>query len=277
MVPLWSLVFMSITLVLSLLLPIAFLLILQKGRKGVFSAWVAGALGFIVPQIVIRIPILQALGRSSAYRAFAEDQALLFAFLLALSAGLFETAGRFVVLKFGLAKRLSYTTGLAAGAGHGGIESIALIGLTYINNLVLSVLINTGRLDSLPASGEEAVAALQAAREALVGTAPDLFLMAGFERVFTMVFHMALTVLLTLLIMKKQAILGFFLVTALHFLLDFAAVVMQQNDVPHLLIEGFLLLSALLALVFLLLVRPAFGKHQSIPEDPGEQAAREGY
>lgn len=62
------LISMAFTLLVSLVLPIVILLFLMKGRKGVFSVWVAGALGFVVPQLFIRIPALQYLGKPPVSR-----------------------------------------------------------------------------------------------------------------------------------------------------------------------------------------------------------------
>ena len=274
MVPMVSLAGICLTLVLSLLLPVAVLLVLVKGRKGVFGVWIAGALGFFIPQLMIRIPVLQALGRTAGYQQFARQNPFLLIVLLALTAGLFETTGRLVVLKFALNRRLSYMTGLAAGAGHGGIEAIMLIGMTYVNNLVISLLINAGKLSAIMPGNPEMEAQV---REAILGTEPVLFFLAGAERVFTMFFHIALSLILTRLIMKKQAVRGFLLVLALHAGLDFIAALGQQQGVSIWVIEGFLLAVALLSLLLILRIRPRFGASMSVPADPGEQAVKEGY
>jgi len=165
-------------------------------------------------------------------------------------------------------------TGLAAGAGHGGIEAIMLIGMTYVNNLVISLLINAGKLSVILPGNPEMEAQV---REAILGTEPALFFLAGAERVFTMLFHIALSLLLARLIMKKQAVRGFFLVLTLHAALDFIAALGQQQGVSIWLIEGFLLAVALLSLLLILRIRPRFGADVSVPADPGEQAVKEGY
>ena len=274
MVSALSISFMLITLLLSLFLPVIFLLFLQKGRKRVFGVWIAGALGFFLPQMVIRIPLLQVMGALPGFQRFASSQPCLFVFLLALSAALLETAGRLIVLKIALAKKLSYMTGLAAGAGHGGIEAIFLIGLTYVNNIVISFFINADRLSSIIPNNPEMA---DSVRQALLDTPAHLFLLAGVERVFTMVLHIALSVLFTLLIIRKRWLIGFLLVTLLHFLTDFLLGVLQINNVSMLIIEGLLMMIALVSLLFLIKIRPSFGVNTAIPVDPGEQAASEGY
>lgn len=82
-----AIAFMVITLLLSLVLPVVFLIILVRGRKGVFGIWLAGAIGFVIPQLIIRIPLLQFLGTLPAVRNFSENKPYVFVFLLALTAG----------------------------------------------------------------------------------------------------------------------------------------------------------------------------------------------
>ena len=249
-------------------------MILQRGRKGVFGVWIAGALGFFLPQIVVRLSLLQLLGSQLWFQNFADESPYVFAFLIAASAALFETTGRLIVLKFVLSKRLSYLTGLAAGTGHGGIEAIYLIGLTYINNIVISFFINANKLSVLIPDNPELAESI---RQTLLDTSPHLYMMAGVERVFIMVLHVALSVLLTLCIIKKRTALGFLLVSLIHFLVDFIVTILQVNKISFLIIEGLLLLVALLSLLFVIRIKPRFGDHMVIPIDPGVQAVNEGY
>lgn len=189
-----------VTLFISLILPVAFLAFYgAKNRKqGILSAWLLGALGFFVPQILIRLPILNALAVTPGFSAFVQNHTVLYALSLAFTAGLFELAGRLVVAKILNKKELTYPRSLAAGLGHGGIEAILIVGMTYINNLVLMILINSGGFDTLltqtAAMGAD-VSQLQMAQTAILTTSPLLFLLAGFERLLTMAAHAAMSVL----------------------------------------------------------------------------------
>lgn len=269
-----AIAFMIVTLILSILVPLLFLILLMRGRKGVFGAWIAGAIGFFVPQLIIRIPVLQLLGTQETVQRFSTEQPILFVFLLALTAGLFETLGRLLVLKALLVKRLSYMTGLAAGAGHGAIESIALIGMTYVNNLVLSLFINSGNLAVLM---PENSAATEEIRSALLSVRPEMFLVAGLERIFTMMLHIALSVLLTWFILQRRSVRGFFLVLLIHFSVDFAVGVMQTQGLSVYWIEGVILGVAALSVLLVCWIKPLFKDQQGIPPDPAEQAVEEGY
>ena len=143
MVPITTVVACIITLLVSLVLPIVVLigLAVKNKKQGIVSAWLLGAAGFFVPQMLIRLPILTVLQSQSWFAVFAQNNLFLYSFGLAFTAGLFELAGRFAVAKL-MEKRLTWKRSLAAGLGHGGIEAILLIGMTYVNNLVYIFLIS---------------------------------------------------------------------------------------------------------------------------------------
>ena len=70
-----SVIFIIITLFISLILPPAFLIVyaLRNKKQGIWSAWLLGALGFFVPQILIRLPLLTRLSQSAGFAAFAQN------------------------------------------------------------------------------------------------------------------------------------------------------------------------------------------------------------
>ncbi len=274
-VPSASIFCMVVSLLLCFGVPAALFFIVRKGRKGASGAFFAGMLGFFVPQMLIRIPILEQLGVNPAFQAFAAQNTVLYAFLLAVTAGLFETTGRLLVFRLLLKDRYSYVAGFAAGAGHGGAEAMLLVGLTYINNLYLSLAINSGSLKAL--SGMLPAESLEKAAHSLVGTPPYTFLLGGVERVFTIALHIALSVLLIYFMMKGRTFLGFVLVTFVHTGVDFTAVLLQARGVPMLLIEGVVFLVAVASVWYLIKARHAFGERVNIPEDAAEKAVREGY
>lgn len=71
---------------------------------------------FLVFQLVTRIPLLTFLPRFDWYKSFMEN---VFAagIFLGLTAGIFETAGRFIGLRFLLGKRQEWKNGIAYGIG----------------------------------------------------------------------------------------------------------------------------------------------------------------
>ncbi len=274
MVPVSTLIYMFITLILSTFFPLLMLVLLWlKYGKGVFKPWIAGAIGFFVPQVIIRIPALQFLGRLPGFGKFVENNTYLYMILLALTAALFETAGRLIVFRIPLKNDLSYACSISAGAGHGGIESIILVGMTYINNIVYSFMINTGTLSLIIKDADMRDELVRA----ITGTQNTLFLLAGFERIFTMVFHVFLSVLMVMFIIKGKTVIGTLIVILLHGGTDFIVVWMQYQGYQPIAVEGFILVIALVSFAAVLLLRKAFGPDKGFSEDPAEAAVREGY
>jgi uncharacterized membrane protein YhfC len=260
--------FMFVTLALCILVPIAIWIVFAARKKRVTAAVLAGAIGFVIPQMFIRIPVLQVLSQNQAWVKFCEDNMVLSLAIYASTAALFEAAGRILVLRGLLRKSLSYDTALGAGLGHGGAESIGLIGLTYINNIVLSFMINAGTLPSIPE--------LQSTVTALTQTQPSMFLLAGFERVFTLAFHMALTMLLCLFIMRKRTFKGVLVAFTLHFAVDFFVPLLSANGVNAWAVEGTICLIAVVSVVLMVALKSKFPIKES-PRDPAAEALDEGY
>ncbi len=181
---------------LDLAVPILVALWMRRRWSLPFRLWSVGAGVFAVSQGVLRIPIVtvvqglpavqEAIGRSlGAYVVFAAA--------LSLSAGLFEEGGRWIGLRYFIRER-GGAHALFYGAGHGGIESIA-IGL-----LVLGSLIGYVTLEALPGQAAaplsaEQAAQLEAARAqfaALAGWEP---LLGAWERLAAQVLHLLFSLL----------------------------------------------------------------------------------
>ncbi|NLP36742.1 MAG: YhfC family intramembrane metalloprotease [Firmicutes bacterium] len=214
----WAIVFSVITLFLSLIVPV--LLAIWFVRKfGInFSVVIAGALTFIVFQMVLRIPLLQLLTmRFPGLVPNPQDAMALFiyTFFLSLSAALFEEGGRWLVYKYFVKKPANWQNAIGFGIGHGGIEAILLVGLTGIFNLLFLVLI---KLDLNPFGGTMFYL-LENSKAQLLQTPAYMFLLAGIERMLVIPAHVAFSVLVVLSLARKE---GKYFILALlgHFLLN---------------------------------------------------------
>lgn len=227
-----------VTLFISLLLPIIVYVVygLANKGKGVWTAWLLGAAGFFVMQILIRLPILSVLSILPGYQAFVQEHYVVYCLVLALTAGLFEVIARYAVAKI-MSKKLTFHRGIAAGLGHGGIESIVIIGLTYINNLTYIIMINTGTFDKLveetAAMGVD-TSSLIMMRDTLIGTGSALFYLAGYERVLTMIAHTAMSLLVCYFVWKKKDVLGIVICLIIHSTVDFLSVILNSLSTEYL-------------------------------------------
>ena len=271
MIPNATILSCIVTLFISLILPLIVLLVyaLRNRKQGIVSAWIIGALGFFIPQMLIRLPILTLLSPQLA--KFAAFSPLLYAFGLAATAGLFELAGRILAARV-MGNRLTPKRALAAGLGHGGIEAMVIIGISYINNLVYIVMIQAGTFDALLAQNAatpEVVAQLEQVRTALLTTSPAMFLLAGYERLLTMVCQAAMSVMVCYGMASGKPGKYILLCLGLHTLLDCTAGISLHigkglsQAVGYLIIYAILTAAAILSIFILVkILRPWAGEKE---------------
>ena len=176
MVPELSFVFMAISFIISIGVPVLIVIWVMKKFKPGFWAVLSGIIVFVAVQVLFRIPAIQIFGLSEFGKMFAENNALLYIALLSLSAGLVEEFGRFFAFSVMLKKKHEFRHGIAYGIGHGGVEAIIVVGLSFVSNIVIAIFINTGTLSTLPGMDAATNALLS---DALVNTPPVHFLLAG--------------------------------------------------------------------------------------------------
>ena len=227
MVPVSTIIACVITLLVSLILPVGILMVFAAKHKkqGILTAWLLGAAGFFVTQILIRLPILTALQSQSWFVSFANSHLFAYAFTLAFTAGLFELAGRFGVAKI-LEKKLTWNRSLAVGLGHGGIEAMLLIGMTYVNNLAYIAMINSGTFDTTLAQAAAMgvdVTQLELVKQQLITMPPVLFLLAGLERILAMTAHIAMSALVCYGVAHKKVLPCTLVCLGIHTFIDLTA------------------------------------------------------
>lgn len=237
MVSTLSMICMIVTLLLSLVLPItAFVWYGRKHKqKGIWIAGVLGAGGFALLQLGIRLTILSMITTIPAVVKWIEGHYILYCFWLAFTAGIFEVIARYGVAKIlyknkSLVNNLTYEIGFMAGIGHGGIEAIALVGATYINNLIFAILVSTGLwtmvLDAISAAadaaGDSAMYEVYApVQTTLIDTPWYLYLVGGYERLLTMIAHIAMTLVVFYFVGRKKDIIGILIALGWHTAIDF--------------------------------------------------------
>ena len=264
-----SIIFMCVTLLICFGVPIGLAIWGKVKYKRAFSflPLLLGIVGFTLFQIVIRVNILLPMIQTASWFKESISQPSfqwLYVVFLCVTAGLFEEPVRFAAFAI-LKKKQQYPNGLSYGIGHGGIEAILLIGLTYVNNLIYSIMINTGAFDPMLSSLPQAYQPqLEAARTALISTSPDLFLIGGLERVFTIAIQIALSVLVVRGFMVNRKWIYLVFATLLHAVIDFIPSAMQMFKLNMWLIEGAIAVMAVLALLYIIKQARDWRKGQSL-------------
>ena len=249
MISMATIAYIIFSLVLIFGFPIGLAIYLCVKRKASFRAVLVGALVFLVFQLLTRIPLLQLAGQMPWYQAMAANLPVLVLFL-SFTAGLFEETGRYLAFRFVLKNQLETKNALAYGVGHGGFEAIALVGLTYINNLVIALAINNGSFDQTmaPALGANA----EAMKNQFINLTPSIFALGGIERFLTILAHIGMSLLVYYAVRYRKP-LFYFLALLAHTVLNFGAVMLSQTPNGMVLAEVYILVFA--ALSVLLIVR----------------------
>ena len=184
------------------------------------TAFGAGALVFLVSQVILRLPWQIPLGRW-----VQEHQEWLIPFLLlsSLTAGLFEETGRWAGYRYLLRKERSLRIGVMFGLGHGALEAILLAGLPLAGLLVAWVMASRGLLPSGPT--------LEGVRHQTAALSAWKVLLAALERASAMAAHVGLS-LIVLQVWMRGGMRWLVLAIALHAAVNAVAAILVLT--PHL-------------------------------------------
>ncbi|MCH5258626.1 MAG: YhfC family intramembrane metalloprotease [Lachnospiraceae bacterium] len=224
-----SIIGILFSLIVSIGLPITLGIIVYKKIHAKISACFIGAGIFVVFALILE-QIMHAI--VLAINPAFQNYMILFGLYAALAAALFEETGRLVAMKFFMKKSLDKGDALMYGVGHGGVEAILLVGLTYVNNLIISIMINTGGIQLAMSQMEPALQeATYQQLQALWQTPAYHFYMAGVERLSAIVLQICLSVLVYKCVKtgQKKFLAGAFL---LHFIVDFVTVITAGFGLP---------------------------------------------
>ncbi len=219
---------------LAFLIPvgIAVFWILKKKEK--LTTVFAGAATFLIFALFLEKPIQNALLFPTqmglpehAFSRMINARPVLWALAVGLFPGVFEETGRLVAYKTVLRRRKNRETSVSHGIGHGGVEVMAILGLTYITDIAYGVMINTGALQGLidkaaELAPEQAEALAAAAGQLAFLSAADVGL-AFLERALAFLFHVGASILVFYACRDKGRGWLYPLAILLHTALDFIA------------------------------------------------------
>lgn len=228
-VPAGNVAGMIVSLLVAFGLPIGLYLYLKHKKYARTSSFVTGMLVFILFAMVLETAV-HSLVFSLTGTALTGNL-FLYAVYAALMAAAFEETGRYLAMRFVLRYRFDGKNALMYGAGHGGAEAMILLGLTSINNLVNTALINSGSLPDVLSGLDEATLESVLGGVAQLWTAPAyIFFVAGFERTVAICLHIALSVLVWRAVRDRKAS-WYWAAFGGHFAVDFAAVIMPNYSI----------------------------------------------
>ena len=216
---------------LGIAVPVCLAVYLVRKHRAKLSSILIGAGTFILFALVLE-SILHQLVLKGPHGSDILGNTLLYALYGGLAAGVFEEPGRFLSMKFLMKKEPSKPLpGIAYGVGHGGAEMLIIFGITMINNLVISALINSGQADAIFAKvPEEAAGQLQAQLDQLQTLGAGTLLIGLWERFSALILHLGLSMLVWVAVRKGGKWLCLFpAAIVLHAIVDAGTVLLQKS------------------------------------------------
>lgn len=216
---------------LGIAVPVCLAVYLVRKHRARLSSILIGAGTFILFALVLE-SIVHQLVLKGPHGSDILGNTLLYALYGGLAAGVFEETGRFLSMKFLMKKEPSKPLpGIAYGVGHGGAEMLIIFGITMINNLVISALINSGQADAIFAKvPEEAAGQLQAQLDQLQTLGAGTLLIGLWERFSALILHLGLSMLVWVAVRKGGKWLWLFpAAIVLHAIVDAGAVLLQKS------------------------------------------------
>lgn len=242
-----TIIFIAISAIISIILPIVTAIYFYKKYKISFKNVAVGALIFFVFVIILEALMHRYILITNTTTSIFFSNPWLYAIYGAFAAGIFEETGRFVGYRFLLKGRTERKDALAYGIGHGGLEAILLGGITSIQNLVFAIMINNGTLDAkLPEVNAQQI------HNSLISTSSYLFLLGGFERASAFAIQLLLS-LVVLYGIKERKYIYLLYAILIHAAIDFPAALFQKGVITNMwTLEGMYALVAFICLILII-------------------------
>lgn len=237
---------MSISAVLSILVPIGAIIFMGVKKRLNWKAMLCGALLFFIFVMILENLMHVAVLGSEPTKSPIYEKPILYMLYGGFAAGIFEETARLLGFKFliRVGGNESIDTGISYGLGHGGMESLLVGGLTAAGNLITSVMLNSGVLNSMTGTmNSEELESFNEVAKALATTPSDIFLVSGIERLIALVLQIALSLFVLKAAAEKKW--RYFLYAILiHAGIDMLAILYQIKIIRDVyLLEGLVLLA----------------------------------
>lgn len=248
---------------LSFVMPVAFIILWRvKSKKSVIPS-LTGAFVFITFGIILKsVPNLLFISMDNPVSRFIKDNLWVYAIYAGLMAGIFEETGRFVSFKLFLKKHDYRESAVAYGLGHGGIECMAVLGFSMIQNFTYAQVINAGKMEEVISTftDEGAKEVFRALQEDIINLSVQECVWAGIERISALILQVALSVVVYYAanIEKKRYFLA--IAIALHTFIDVFAALYQREMLSLAVTEIIIMVYAVFVAVF------AYKIYHKLPE-----------
>jgi uncharacterized membrane protein YhfC len=236
---------MVLSFILAMAVPIVAAIYMKRKYDGKLICTMIGIAAFVVFALLLE-QLLHVLG-AVAFGDNLTRNPVLYAIYGGLAAALCEETGRFLSMKLLMKKTLFKENAVMYGIGHGGAEAIILIVVSFLPNLMTSIMINNGSL-------EEALSGLEpAAREQTINELSVLwespsaeFYLAGIERVTAFLLQLCLSYIVYLAVRYKNT-KCYFIAFVIHFIVDAGIIQLREFMSVYIVETIFLIFTLVLA------------------------------
>lgn len=221
-----SLAAMIIVCIVAFLIPLCTFIFFKKKNPGAkkMNALV-GAMVFIIFALVLErllnIVMFNTFGQTILSNLFA------YAAYGGLAAGIFEETGRFLAMKYLMKNSLDKQNAIMYGIGHGGIESIIIVGITYLSLIIVAIHLNNAPVEKITVLMAKNPTLFQQMKAMAAAPAFSLCLV-GIERIIAFAFQISLSYLVYKSVAEKKIRL-FIAAIGLHFFVDASAFIMSKK------------------------------------------------
>ena len=238
---------MIISAIVSIGLPVVLCVVANK-RYGIkILPLVLGIVGFVLFVLILEKSIHMIVFSRFALR----ENPFLYITYGIFMAGIFEETARFISFHILKKKYRGIGVGISYGIGHGGSESIIIVGLSMINTCIIAMLINTGHMEVITSKLQGVTLEQVNSQIQLLTTLPSYtFLVGGIERIFALGAHLSCSVLVFYAVYGRRKFWLYPLAIILHAMVNIPAAAMQVGIIKNLfLVELFVFLGTVLLVV----------------------------
>ena len=238
--------------VLAITIPVVLIVAWKMYTKRSLVPFWVGIMVFIAfSRMLEMIPHSLFLLSSNPVSKAINGNVVLYVIYAATVAALFEETGRYLAFRFVLTKHPNKETAVTYGIGHGGIECVLVLGVTYIQYYAYGQLINSGSMDKMLSAYKDSSQSVDALNQLITnikGVTKMTCSMADLERISAMMVQIALSILVFQAVYVAGKKYMYWVAVALHFLMDVPAALYQKGVLKLLPTEIILFVYAALVL-----------------------------
>lgn len=238
--------------VLAITIPVVLIVAWKMYTKRSLVPFWVGIMVFIAfSRMLEMIPHSLFLLSSNPVSKAINGNVVLYVIYAATVAALFEETGRYLAFRFVLTKHPNKETAVTYGIGHGGIECVLVLGVTYIQYYAYGQLINSGSMDKMLSAYKDSLQSVDALNQLITnikGVTKMTCYIADLERISAMMVQIALSILVFQAVYVAGKKYMYWVAVALHFLMDVPAALYQKGVLKLLPTEIILFVYAALVL-----------------------------